>query len=123
MIKCLIVFCMFCTCSLFANSIQLFNDSEYTLKAVIYNAGGTILGEFVLNPRDASEWSDNDQNFGTESQDASQSPYTVNWLCMSGSPWGSCDNVAAGSLVTAQGCGGLQECGGNNPNAPSQGAP
>ncbi len=108
-------FLMFCTIagSVFADSISLFNDSQYTLKAIIYDANGTLMGEFILNPRDASQWS-NDQNFGSEMSYTSQSPYTVNWLCMGGSGYGSCNNVAAGSTVTAQGCGGVQECGSLN---------
>ncbi len=93
-----------------ANSVSLFNDSPYTLSAVIFDANGTQLGEFVLNSRDATEWSDNDMNFGTESQYASQVPYTVNWNCMSGNSYGVCEDVAAGSVVTAQSCGGVQEC-------------
>ena len=96
--------------SLFADSINLFNDSQYTLKAIIYDANGTLMGEFILNARDASEWSNN-QNFGSEMSNAPQTPYTVNWVCMSGGGYGSCNNVAAGSTVTAQGCGGTQECG------------
>lgn len=93
----------------FANSINLFNDSPYQLKATIYDANGMMLGEFVLNERDATEWSD-DQNFGTESADASQSPYSVNWFCINGGSYGMCTNVASGSVVTAQSCGGAQEC-------------
>ena len=93
-----------------ANSVSLFNDTQYMLKATIYDANGNLLGEFVLNPRDASDWSDNDMNFGTESQYAAQVPYTVNWNCMSGGAYGTCNNVAAGSVVTAQSCGGNQEC-------------
>jgi len=93
-----------------ANSVSLFNDSDYTLRTTIYDANGTLLGEFVLNPRDASDWSDDDMNFGTEMQYISQLPYTVNWYCMGGSPYGVCTNVASGALVTAQSCGGTQEC-------------
>jgi hypothetical protein len=99
-----------CQGASWANSVNLFNDSTYTLKAVIYDASGTLLGEFMLNPRDATEWSDNQMNFGTESNSVSQTPYTVNWTCMSGAAYGSCSNVAAGSVVTAQSCGGTQEC-------------
>ncbi len=94
----------------FANSVSLMNDSPYTLKATIYDANGELLGEFTLNPRDASLWSDDYQNFGTESADASQIPYSVNWTCMNGNAYGTCQNVAAGSVVTAQSCGGAQEC-------------
>jgi hypothetical protein len=93
-----------------ANSVTLMNDTGYTLNATIHDANGTLLGEFVLNPRDAMDWSDDDQNFGTESNYASQVPYTVNWSCMSGNPYGTCNNVAAGAVVTAQSCGGAQQC-------------
>ena len=101
--------------SLCADSINLFNDSEFTLKAQIYDASSALMGEFTLNPRDASQWS-NDQNFGAEMSSSSKSPYVVNWICMSGGSYGSCNNVAAGSTVTAQGCGGDQQC------APTPGA-
>lgn len=94
----------------FANSVKLFNDSVYTLKATMYDAGGKVLGQFILNPRDATEWSDDQMNFGSQMQDASQTPYTVSWFCMAGSPYGSCNNVAAGAVVTAQSCGGVQQC-------------
>ncbi len=93
-----------------ANSVTLMNNSTYTLQATIYDANGTLLGQFVLNPSDATLWSDNDEDWGTQSQYASQTPYTVNWMCMNGSAYGTCDNVAAGAVVTAQGCGGAQEC-------------
>jgi hypothetical protein len=93
-----------------ANSVTLLNDTNYTLKATIYDANGNMLGEFTLNPEDATLWSDNDQDFGMESQYASQVPYTVNWYCTGGAPYGTCDNVSAGATVTAQSCGGDQEC-------------
>ncbi len=94
----------------FANSINLFNDSEYKLTATIYDANGTLMGEFVLNPRDAIDWSDDQYNFGSQTQYISQVPYTVNWTCMAGNAYGSCDNISPGSIVTAQSCGGVQEC-------------
>lgn len=99
-----------CQAAGFANSVSLFNDSTYTLTATIYDANGNLLGEFVLNPRDATEWSDDQMDFGTQIQDSSQTPYTVNWMCMGGNAYGSCNNVAAGSVVTAQSCGGVQQC-------------
>lgn len=106
----LVVFfiCFQTTC--FANSVNLFNDSQYTLNATIYDANGTLLGEFILNPRDAIDWSDDQYNFGTQTQYAPQIPYTVNWACVGGAAYGSCDNVASGSVVTAQSCGGAQQC-------------
>ncbi len=108
--KILAVVCIFFQSACFANSVSMFNDSIYTLKAMIYDATGTLLGEFILTPRDAAEWSNDQLNFGTETQNISQTPYVVNWLCLNGSSYGSCNNVAAGSVVTAQSCGGIQQC-------------
>lgn len=93
-----------------ANSVTLLNNTPYTLQAVIYDASGTLLGEFTINPQDATLWSDDYENWGNESQYASQIPYTVNWYCMNGGSYGTCSNVAAGATVTAQSCGGNQEC-------------
>lgn len=109
--KSVLIFAFMLACTMsWANSVTLMNDSTYTLKANIYDANGTLLGEFVLNPANATLWSDDDENFGTESNYAAQIPYTVNWFCMNGSPYGSCNDVAAGAVVTAQSCGGSQEC-------------
>lgn len=100
-------------CSVFANSVNLFNDSPMTLRAVIMGADGSELGEFVLNPRDATQWSD-DEDLGVVSSDASQVPYTVYWYCMGGAAYGVCEDVSAGAVVTAQSCGGNQECPSSN---------
>jgi hypothetical protein len=94
-----------------ADSITLMNNSTYTLQATIYDANGKLLGQFVLNPNNATLWSSNyDENWGAEDQYIGQTPYTVSWACMNGSFYGTCNNVAAGSVVTAQSCGGAQEC-------------
>ena len=94
----------------FANSVNLFNDSPTALRAVICAADGSQLGEFVLNSRDATEWSDDYENAGVESSSASQVPYTVYWYCMGGAAYGTCNDVSAGAVVTAQSCQGAQEC-------------
>ena len=94
-----------------ANSVSLVNNSIYTLKATIYDANETFLGQFVINPGEATQWSYNYQNlnFGSANNYESMAPYTVNWFCMNGSPYGTCTYVAAGAVVTAQSCGGVQE--------------
>ena len=106
----LLILCLLFQTLAFANSVSLLNDSIYTLRAKLYDATGTLLGEFILNPRDAADWNDNQMDFGTQNQSASQTPYSVNWTCLGGGPYGSCNNVAAGSVVTAQSCGGNQQC-------------
>lgn len=100
-------------CVGFANSVNLFNDSPVRLRAVVMGADGSQLGEFILNPRDATQWSDDD-DLGVVSSDASQVPYTVYWYCMGGASFGVCENVSAGAVVTAQSCGGNQECPSSN---------
>lgn len=95
-----------------AGSVTLMNNSTYTLQAVVYDSTGKLLGQFVVNPGEATQWSDNFENFnfGMENSYQSVPPYTVNWFCMSGNPFGSCTYVAAGAVVTSQSCGGNQEC-------------
>lgn len=98
-----------------AESLNLFNDSQYTLRAVINASDGTVLGEFVMNSRDGAQWSTDYMNLGTDIPSASMVPYTVNWFCMGGNSYGVCDDVAPGTLVTAQACGGPQECSNDSP--------
>jgi len=114
------VFCLIALLSanLSADSINLFNDSSYTLKAVVYDANGTLMGEFVLNPRDAAEWNNNSQEAGADGNYQVTAPYTVDWLCTQGAEYGSCNYVAAGATVTAQSCGGTQQCPDSNTNPP-----
>ncbi len=107
---CLLVTALWMQGMCYANSLALVNDSNFTLRAVILGADGTQLGEFVLNPRDATDWSDDYLEFGAESTDSSQLPFTVNWYCMAGAPFGVCNQVGTGSVVTALSCGGVQEC-------------
>ena len=68
------------------------------------------MGEFTLNPRDASVWSDSSHYFGSSVGASYQVPYSVVWSCTGGSTYGSCDHIASGTTVTAKGCGGVQEC-------------
>lgn len=93
-----------------ANSVTLFNDSIYSLKANLYAYDGRLLGQYVLTPRDSAEWNNEYTGMGTPEYNESETPYTVNWYCLSGTPYSSCSDVAAGSVVTAQSCTGPKEC-------------
>lgn len=95
------------------DSISLLNNSKYTLSATIFDANGNVGGEYVLGPRDAWDWSDDYDQFGMESPLPFTSPYTVKWYCTRGTLYGVCENVGSGDLVSAQDCGGDQECSGN----------
>ena len=105
-------FCVQSPC--FAESLNLFNDSKYTLRAVINAADGTVLGEYVMNSRDGAQWSTDYMNLGSDLPSASMVPYVVNWYCMGGATFGVCNDVAPGTLVTALSAGGAQECSGDN---------
>ncbi len=105
------LFTLICFCyqlCAWSNSVNLFNNTDNPLKAVIIAADGTVLDEVILNARDASTWSDDYQQFGS-GPTTSQTPYTVNWYCMGGKSFGTCTNVAAGSIVLAQNCA-TSEC-------------
>ena len=103
------IFCLFAASSAWANSVNLFNNTDYRLKAVILAADGTVLDEVILNSRDASTWADDFYQFGYNPA-SSTTPYTVNWYCMKGQPFAACTEVSAGSVVLAQNCTGAQEC-------------
>ena len=93
----------------FCNSVNLFNNTDFKLKAVLIAADGTILDEVFLDSRDASTWADDFYQFGS-SPSSSRTPYVVNWYCMGGQPFGTCTDVSAGSIVLAQNCNGEQSC-------------
>ena len=96
--------------TLFANSVNLFNNSEMQLRAEILSSDGQLLDEVVLNSRDASTWADDLYQFGYNAA-SSHAPYTVHWYCMGGKLFGTCKNVASGSIVLAQNCTlGSSEC-------------
>jgi hypothetical protein len=92
-----------------SDSVNLFNNTDYKLKAVLIAGDGTILEEVILNARDASTWADDLNQFGYNPA-TSMTPYTVEWYCMKGQPFGVCKDVSPGSIVLAQNCSGEQEC-------------
>ncbi len=106
----LIALCLCAELSVFGNSVNLFNNTSYKLKAEIIAADGTVLDEVILDSRDASTWADGFYQFGSSPSANSTTPYVVNWYCMGGQSFGTCTDVAAGSVVLAQNCSGSGEC-------------
>ena len=105
----LIILCLNVQLGLFCNSVNLFNNTDYKLKAVIISADGIVLDEVILDSRDASTWADDFYQFGS-SPSRAKTPYVVNWYCMGGKSFGTCTDVSAGSIVLAQNCSGSNEC-------------
>jgi len=103
---------IFCVQSLaWGDSLVLVNDSNVQLSAVIQDATGTILEETVINSQDSSTWSLDYEYYGYDAEaNNPQTPYTVNWYCMSGALYGTCRDVPSDSTVMAQSCMGGQQC-------------
>jgi len=104
-----IALCLSVQLGIFCNSVNLFNNTDYKLKAVILSADGVVLDEVILDSRDASTWADDFYQFGS-SPSSTRTPYTVNWYCMGGKSFGTCTDVSAGSIVLAQNCSGSNQC-------------
>lgn len=117
---------------LHAGSVRMYNDSAYTLRAVVRGADGTYLGEVVIHPQQFNTWSDSYNHVGKfgqgnlydENVTRSQTPYTILWYCMDGADFSVCTNIPTGSTVIAQTCDGAKLChpkqqpGGPFPNQP-----
>ncbi|GAB4193520.1 MAG: hypothetical protein Tsb0015_16270 [Simkaniaceae bacterium] len=89
-----------------AATIHLINDSSYTLNAVIKGADGQILGEFTIYSQRQATWQDSDQGIG----EFTKGPYTVEWTCQHGSPFGVNYQVSSYATVTALGSVGRGYC-------------
>ena len=95
----------------YSDSLTLTNDSTVTLSAVIQDATGTVLGQMDIIAGNSTTWSLNYDYAGYDAQPTNpQPPYIVNWYCMSGQLFGTCMDVAPDSSITAQSCGGDQQC-------------
>lgn len=96
---------------LIANSIRLYNDSPYKLRAVVRAADGTYLGEMILVPQSATIWTDSYSQLGSRPPTGrSQTPYVVQWYCLDGGDYAICNNVATGATILAQSCEGGRIC-------------
>jgi len=95
---------------IWGDSLVLVNDSNVRLSAEIQDATGTILEETVIDSQNSSTWS-LDSFFGSDANESNpQTPYTVNWYCMSGDLYSTCRDVPSDSTVMAQSCMGGQQC-------------
>lgn len=112
MIRKIVIF--FCVCVhtvLFADSIYLVNDADFTLTAVVEDAAGNILAETDINSQDSIDWSKNYQYFGFRSDvQAPRVPYKVSWYCPNGELYGVCTGVTPDTTVRARSCLGARRC-------------
>ena len=117
MFKWLALLLFFCA-GLQAGSVRMYNDSPYTLRAVVRGADGTYLGEVVIHPQQFNTWTDTYSHIGKFGQGnlpneiitRSQTPYTILWYCMDGGDYAACPNTPTGMIVIAQNCDGAKIC-------------
>ncbi|MDR2539920.1 MAG: hypothetical protein LBC45_04955 [Chlamydiales bacterium] len=96
-----------------AESIRLFNDSVYDLRAVVRGADGSFLAEMLIRAQNSAIWHNTYGPYQSRvpiQQSRSQTPYVVVWYCLSGEQFSICDTVATGGVVEALSCLGTRTC-------------
>lgn len=101
-----LLFMTFC----YSASLQLSNDSMFTLDAVIIDANGKVIGKTTVEPHTFIIW-ESDQKFDLQYANKSSVPYTVIWYChQSGKEYGLWTGASPGSRITAQLSDGPKIC-------------
>jgi hypothetical protein len=93
----------------FASSLQLFNDSPYTLDAVIINAIGDVVGAETLQPQELKYWNMDSSGILLQFNKA-YVPYTVLWYCQEGKEYGIWTIASPGSRISPQLSDGPKIC-------------
>ncbi|MBS3905193.1 MAG: hypothetical protein KGZ39_07695 [Simkania sp.] len=110
--RCFFLLILFLLPTLHAGTVILINDSPYQLRAVVRGSDGSVKGEMVIDATNTSAWTDTFQGYSRP--DRSQTPYTVLWYCLDGSPFSVFSGVATGGTATALGGSGARQCRGKN---------
>ncbi|MGL4540580.1 MAG: hypothetical protein ACRCU0_06365 [Candidatus Rhabdochlamydia sp.] len=96
-----------------AESVKLFNNSTYDLRAVVRGADGSFLGEMLIRSQNSTTWYNTYGPYQSRvpiQETRSQTPYSVVWYCLSGEQFAICDTVATGGSVEALSCLGPRTC-------------
>lgn len=96
-----------------AESVRLFNNSAYDLRAVVRGADGSFLGEMLIRSQNSTTWYNTYGPYESRvpiQETRSQTPYAVVWYCLSGEQFAVCDTVATGGAVEALSCLGPRTC-------------
>lgn len=103
--------CLILPLALQAATLELFNDSAFSLQAVILSNSGQTLGAVTLPAGASQQWS-NYSMFGGPEQNpsGSLSPYQVIWYCPQGAIFSSCGSLAEGAEVSPMSCSGPLSC-------------
>ncbi|MCF7806366.1 MAG: hypothetical protein K9M07_02745 [Simkaniaceae bacterium] len=93
-----------------SDSLQLYNDSFFTLDAVVIDANGNVLGMTTVEANNQLYWYYNTENVFLYAN-RPYVPFTVIWYCHEGATeYGIWTNATSGSLVTAQNSVGKKTC-------------
>lgn len=107
------IYLLFFVVYLEAESVRLFNDSAYDLRAVIRGADNSFLGEMIIRSQNSTTWYNTYgpyQSRAPVQEIRSQTPYKVIWYCLSGEQFAICDTVATGGAAVALSCLGPRTC-------------
>ncbi len=96
--------------SLHAITIQVTNDSSYTLHATIYSASDAELSSLVLSPKNTITWQDS----FFDARDYAEGPFKVVFTCPDGDEYGTVTRIAQNATVRAQAARGPKRCGRNS---------
>jgi hypothetical protein len=114
--KILIFLCASAQVMLLGDSLFLVNDADFTLTAVIEDAGGNVLEETDIDSQDSINWSKDYEYFGYHSNTQNPHiPYKVTWYCPNGEVYGVCRDITTDTTVRARSCLGARRCRQPNP--------
>jgi hypothetical protein len=108
-----LIYLVFFIICLEAESVRLFNDSAYDLRAVIRGADNSFLGEMIIRSQNSTTWYNTYGPYESRTpvqKIRSQTPYKVVWYCLNGEQFSMCDTVATGGVAVALSCLGPRTC-------------
>jgi hypothetical protein len=112
------LFFLMATLSLEAASLQLQNETHYTLRAVVLGADGSHLGETTVLPQKTVRWYSSKQKTPAQGPSRSITPMTIQWFCEDDEVFCVSENATSGSLVQTSQCVGKKVCKPKKQDAP-----
>ncbi|MCB1072302.1 MAG: hypothetical protein KDK96_04275 [Chlamydiia bacterium] len=100
--------------SLYAVTINIHNDSNYSLNATIYSGTNTELTSLEVRPAHMVKWQDSFY----DAKDYTKGPYRIVFTCPNGDIYGTVSKVPPNSTVYAKRAQGKKKCGGDSDGRP-----
>ncbi|QVL57814.1 MAG: hypothetical protein KFB93_01685 [Simkaniaceae bacterium] len=102
--------------TLFGVTINIHNDSIYTLNATIYSKTNIELTTVEIRPSHMITWSDS----LFDAKDYSKGPFTIDFTCPNGDSYGTVSKVAQNTTIYAKRSRGRKKCGSDSQPKPHQ---